>query len=750
MTESNRPEAPTNFLRDIVAADLRSGKHARVVTRFPPEPNGYLHIGHAKSICLNFGLAQEFGGECHLRMDDTNPLKEAAHYVEGIQRDVRWLGFDWGKHEYAASAYFPQLYTWAVQLVRAGKAYVDDLSEDEIRSYRGSVSEPGRASPWRDRAIGENLELLERMRAGEFPDGSRVLRAKGDLSAANMKMRDPLIYRIRHTQHHATAEPWAIWPMYDYAHCLSDYLEGITHSVCTLEFEVNRELYDWFLEILDLPRPRPRQYEFARLNLAYTMMSKRRLLELVNRGTVTGWDDPRMPTLAGMRRRGVTPESLRTFAERIGLARAENLVDPALLEAAIRDDLDSRSPRRLVVLRPLKVILDNWPADETESVSVRDWPESSGREGTRNLTFAREIWIDRDDFALEPAPGWHRLALGTEVRLRYAYVIRCTDVVRDASGEVSALRCTVDRSTAGGKAPEGRKVKGIVHWVPADAPEARVRLFERLFDSERPDQEESWLETLNPNSRVELLARIEPGLLQAGPGDRFQFERVGFACVDEPDSQLGVPVFNRIVGLKDGFVKAARDVLPRPAAEPRGTGKAPRPRTSAELEWTARGVGEAEAEVLAAEPETAALVLEVHGAGVPLGPSAAFVVHEVRRAVREHGGTADGGRIAALVGLVGAGRITAATARDVLVAVLRQGADPVTWVASQGLEAIADDGALGALVAEVLAEHPEKVAAYRSGKTGLLGMFVGAVMKRTGGRANAERVTELLGSALTG
>jgi glutaminyl-tRNA synthetase len=739
-----------NFLRDIVAADLRSGKRTRVVTRFPPEPNGYLHIGHAKSICLNFGLAQEFGGACHLRMDDTNPLKEGAHYVAGIQRDVRWLGFEWGDREFAASQYFGQLYAWAEKLVEAGRAYVDDLSDDEIRQYRGSVSEPGRPSPWRDRPAAENLDLLRRMRAGEFPDGARVLRAKGDLSAANMKMRDPLIYRIRHVVHHATSEPWAIWPMYDYAHCLSDYIEGITHSLCTLEFEVNRELYDWFLELLELPEPRPRQYEFARLNLAYTMMSKRRLLELVNRGTVTGWDDPRMPTLAGMRRRGVTPESIRLFVERVGVARAENLVEPGLLDAAIRDDLDARCPRRMAVLRPIKVVLDNWPVAETVSVVARDWPESSGREGARELPFGRELWIDRDDFATDPPAGWHRLAPGAEVRLRYAYVIRCTSVERDATGEPSVIHCTVDRATAGGVAPEGRKVKGIIHWVPGDAPEAVVRLFDRLFDSERPDQDEDWLATLNPHSRIDRRARIEPSLLGAAPGARFQLERACFAYVDEVDSRPGAPVFHRIVGLRDGFAKTAHEpaAAPRPVQAAR-TPVAPREVGPGVAAWVRRGAGEPEAEVLDAEPAIAALVDAMHTAGAPVAHAASFAVHEVRRALRDHGGTPDPARLTALIGLVDAGKITMATARQVLGPVLREGADPAAWVATHGLGVIADDGALAAAVDAVLAELPDKVAAYRGGKTGLLGLFVGQVMKRTGGRADAARVSEILARALS-
>ncbi len=738
-------DAPPNFLRDLAREDLRAGRYPKIVTRFPPEPNGYLHIGHAKSICLNFGLAQELGGTCHLRMDDTNPLKEDPEYVAGIHRDVRWLGFDWGDKEFAASSYFPQLYEWALQLVDRGKAYVDDLSEDEIRSYRGTVTEPGRPSPHRDRSPAENRDLLIRMRAGEFADGARVLRAKGDLASPNMKMRDPLIYRIRRVAHHAAGE-WNIYPMYDYAHCLSDYIEGITHSFCTLEFENNRELYDWFIDLLELPEPRPHQYEFARLNLGYTMMSKRRLLELVKRGVVAGWDDPRMPTLAGYRRRGVTAEALRAFAEGVGVARAENLVDPSVLDAAIRDDLDARAPRRMAVLHPLRIDLTNWPADRVETVAARDWPESTGREGTRQISFGRTLWIDRDDFALDPPPGWHRLRPGGEVRLRYGYVIRCDEVHRDGE-EVASLSCTVDLATAGGVAPEGRKVKGILHWVPGDAPEARVRLYDRLFDAERPDAVEAWLDALNPRSLVEVRAKVEPSLLAAEPGDRFQLERLGFFFADPIDSRPGAPVLNRIVALKDSFVAQTPRAAAR-SSEPTEARRVERgPRTPEVEAWISRGAGADEADVLAADAGAAALVEATVQAGLPLREAAVWVAQEVRRAKRDldwEDVRADGRGVAALAGLVSAGTITTGVARQVLEAMVKDGVDPVEYVRTGNLGAVGDDGSLVPIVDAVLAENAEKVAQYRGGRTGLLGMFVGQVLKRTGGRADPQRVNALL------
>ncbi len=734
--ENRTAEHPTNFLRDIVAEDLRTGRQQRVVTRFPPEPNGYLHIGHAKSICLNFGLALEFGGVCHLRMDDTNPLKEDPEYVENIKRDVRWLGFEWGANEFAASDYFPQLYTWALQLVDAGTAYVDHLTEDEIREYRGSVTEPGRASPFRDRSVAENRRLLEAMHAGDVPDGTCVLRAKGDLHNPNMKMRDPLIYRVRRVEHHA-AGSWNIYPMYDYAHCLSDYIEGITHSLCTLEFENNRELYDWFIEILNLPRPRPRQYEFARLNLAHTMMSKRRLLTIVQQGTVSGWDDPRMPTLAGLRRRGVTPEALRLFAERIGVARADNLVEQAVLDAAIRDDLDAKAPRRLAVIHPLKVTITG---DVPATVLARDWPEATGREGTREIRMGSEIWVDRDDFAADPPKGWRRLAPGAEVRLRYAdVVIRCDAVTDDG------LRCSVvDRPAA--------EVKGIVHWLPIDAPTAKIRHYEHLFDVERPDQHEDWQALINPQSLVELDARVEPALLTARPEERFQLERTGFYYVDPTDSRPGAPVLHRILSLKASFGRKPDAQKSAPKAEPTRQATERAAYTPEVAAWVARGVTGEDADVLVADPDASAWMDGVVAAGAPAGAAAVWVAQELRRAKGERAWSElpfDAAKLAALVGMVGS-TVTTAVARQILERMVRDGVDPVAYAADHGLQTVSDDGALLSEIDAVITANADKVAQYRSGKTSLLGMFVGQVMKRTQGRADAVRVSALLTERLAG
>ncbi len=547
--------APTNFIQDVIRADLEAGAYDRVVTRFPPEPNGYLHIGHAKSICLNFGLAEAFGGRCNLRMDDTNPSREEAEYERAIREDVRWLGFDWGDRVYYASDYFEQLYAWAVQLIRAGKAYVDDLSADEIRAYRGTLTEPGRESPYRDRSVAENLELFERMRAGEFPDGAKVLRAKIDMGSGNLNLRDPVMYRILHATHHRTGDRWCIYPMYDFAHGQSDAIEGVTHSICTLEFEDHRPLYDWFCEALGIHHPR--QIEFARLNLSYTVMSKRKLLQLVEQGRVSGWDDPRMPTISGLRRRGYTPEAIREFCARIGVAKKDSTVDLALLEHCLREDLNRRAPRRMAVLRPLKVVIENYPEGETETFDAVNNPEDPSA-GTRPVPFSRVLYIERDDFMEEPPKKFFRLAPGREVRLRYAYFVRCVGVVKDADGRVVELRCTYDPATRGGDAPDGRKVKATLHWVSADhAVEAEVRLYDRLFDHPNPDRAgtEGFLEHLNPDS-LEVLrgCRLEPCLADARAGERIQFERLGYFCAD-PDTTDGRPVFNRTVTLRDAWAK---------------------------------------------------------------------------------------------------------------------------------------------------------------------------------------------------
>ncbi len=560
LTDLSSLEASLDFVREIVAADVKAGKNGgRVHTRFPPEPNGYLHIGHAKSICLNFGIAEEFGGKCNLRFDDTNPTKEDVEYVEAIKEDIHWLGFDWGDREYYASDYFDQLYEYAVMLIKAGKAYVCDLSPEEIRAYRGTLTEPGRDSPYRNRSVEENLELFERMRAGEFEEGSRTLRAKIDMRSPNIVMRDPVIYRILKVPHHRTGDKWCIYPMYDFAHCLCDALEGITHSICTLEFENNHALYDWFLDQLPVPC-HPQQIEFARLNLTRTLTSKRKSLQLVREGYVTGWDDPRMPTLAGLRRRGYTPEAIRDFCDRIGVSKALSVVDIGLLEHCIREDLNKRAPRVMAVLRPLRVIIDNYPEGQVEELEAINNPEDPSM-GTRKVPFSRELYIERDDFREDPPKEFFRLAPGREVRLRYAYFIKCVGVVKDPqSGEVLELHCTYDPQTRGGDAPDGRKVKATLHWVSAaHAIPATVRLYDHLFLTDNPSEEQEgrdWRANINPHSLETLTSCwVEPSLANATPGSRYQFERLGYFCVDSVDSRPGALVFNRTVTLRDQWAK---------------------------------------------------------------------------------------------------------------------------------------------------------------------------------------------------
>jgi len=550
---------PSHFIRNIIAQDLKANKNnGRVHTRFPPEPNGYLHIGHAKSICLNFGLAAEYGGLCNLRFDDTNPSKEDIEYVDSIKADVRWLGFDWADQEYYASDYFEQLNQYAWQLIQSGKAYVCDLSAEQVREYRGTLTESGKDSPYRARSVEENLDLFARMRAGEFPDGSRTLRAKIDMASANLNMRDPVMYRILRVTHHRTGDKWCIYPTYDFAHGQSDSIEGITHSICTLEFEDHRPLYDWFLDQLKIHHPQ--QIEFARLNLNYTVMSKRKLLELVEEGYVTGWDDPRMPTIAGLRRRGYTPESIRDFCERIGVAKKNSTVDIAMLEHCLREDLNKRAPRFMAVLRPLRVVIDNYPENQVEELEAVNNPEDPSK-GMRKVPFSRVLYIEREDFREDPPKQYYRLAPGREVRLRYAYIIKCVDVVKDAeTGEVAELRCVFDPDTKSGSAMSGRKVKGTIHWVSAaHSREAQVRLYDHLFvrpDPEDVEEGSDWKSTLNPNSLLTLAScRVEPGLAGAGPGNRYQFERLGYFCVDSVDSSEGALVFNRIVPLRDSWAK---------------------------------------------------------------------------------------------------------------------------------------------------------------------------------------------------
>jgi len=556
---SEQEATRSNFIREIIEEHNRSGRFGgRVHTRFPPEPNGYLHIGHAKSICLNFGIAEDYGGLTNLRFDDTNPVKEDTEYVESIKDTIHWLGFDWGEREYYASDYFEVLYQNAVRLIEKGKAYVCDLTPDEVREYRGTLTEPGRESPYRNRSVEENLDLFRRMRAGEFPDGSRTLRAKIDMASPNLNLRDPIMYRILHAEHHRTGNKWCIYPMYDYAHCVSDSVEGITHSICTLEFEDHRPLYDWFLDELELYHPQ--QIEFARLNLTYTVMSKRKLLQLVQQNYVSSWDDPRMPTLAGMRRRGYTPEAIRKFADVVGVAKNNSVVDMELLEHVLRDDLNLRAKRRMAVLKPLKVVLDNYPADQVEEFEVPDFPQDAECTAMRKIPFSREIYIEQDDFMEVPPPKYFRLAPGREVRLMNAYYITCTEVIKDANGQVVEVHCTYDPETRGGMSADGRKVKGTIHWVSArHAIEAEVRLYENLFTKKDPyevEEGQDFLDNLNPHS-LEVLTgcKLEPALAQAAFGESYQFMRNGYFCLDSVDTRERQPVFNRTISLVDSWAK---------------------------------------------------------------------------------------------------------------------------------------------------------------------------------------------------
>ncbi|MFP3938904.1 MAG: glutamine--tRNA ligase/YqeY domain fusion protein [Thermoanaerobaculia bacterium] len=786
--------APRDFIRAIVADDLAAGRHATVATRFPPEPNGYLHIGHAKSIVLNFGLARENGGTCNLRFDDTNPLTEDMEFVESIQENVRWLGYEWDALHFA-SDYFDRLYDRAERLIEKGLAYVDSLSEEEIRAHRGTVTEPGRESPYRDRSVEENLDLFRRMREGEFPEGSHVLRAKIDMAAPNMKMRDPLLYRIRHAEHYRTGDRWCIYPMYDFTHCLSDSFERITHSLCTLEFENNRELYDWILDAVEEPEPHPRQIEFARLNLSYTVLSKRRLLELVEEGHVEGWDDPRMPTLSGLRRRGLTPAAIRDFCERIGVARADNVVDVALLEHSVRDDLNTRAPRVLCVLRPLKLVIENYPEGPpggAEELDAPYFPRDVGKPGSRKLPFSRELWIERDDFALDPPKGFHRLAPGREVRLRYGYVVRCTGVVRDPeTGEVTEVRCTYDPQTRGGSAPDGRKVKGTIHWVSAaHAREAEVRLYDRLFQVPRPAAGEGdYRSHLNPESLVTLTGcKLEPAAADSEPGARFQFERQGYFYRD-PVANAGrgpgePPVFHRIVTLRDTWAKVAgraatgqgdrngpqedlrakareRFVDPpegdrKPDRRPAALRRDPLDALSAversryDRLITELAVGPEDARVLATDPEEdgrADLFREAVAVHDSPRTVANWLVNELPRAGgdRPVSELPFGGReLAELVALVDDGTLSSTLGREVLEELVARGGSPREIVRRRDLEQVSDAAALEAAVERALAEHPEEAERLRSGEDKLRGFFVGRVMRATGGKANPELVQRLL------
>jgi len=797
--DANTPSVPTrDFVRQIIDRDLSEGRvRGSIITRFPPEPNGFLHIGHAKSIVLNFGLAREFeGARCHLRFDDTNPTTEDLRYAEAIQEDVRWLGYDWEEHLYYASDYFEAMYGFAVELIHRGLAYVDSQSEEESREGKGTVTQSGRESPWRSRSLEENLDLFRRMREGEFPDGTHVLRARIDMASPNMLMRDPVLYRIRHAHHFRAGDAWKIYPMYDFAHPIEDALEGITHSLCTLEFANNRELYDWVIEHTSVPA-RPRQYEFARLNLDYTVMSKRKLLRLVEEGDVTGWDDPRMPTIAGLRRRGFTPEAIRSFCEMIGVARSDSRVDIGKLEYSIRDDLNQRAPRVMGVLDPVRVVLTDWPAGKRIELDAPYFPHDVPLEGSRTVPFTGELLIERKDFEEVPPPGYRRLVLGGEVRLRYACLIRCNEVVRGSKGEVVELRCTHDPASWGVDPPDGRRVAGTIHWLSApDAIPCEVRLYDRLFHLPDPEAEAAALGEegdfrafLNPSSLETISgAFVEPSILRDPPETRYQFERIGYFWRDPVEGRGDRPTFNRIVTLRDtwsrtaggkGAVESSAHSTPlRPGHSERagggagessvpGTGRATAPRSEASPELRERadalvrdfGIAEVEAGILAREVELADY-LRTAAAALPDGASRPALLRALTnrlvndlpplRGTRALSELPFGPReLAQVVVLVAEGTISGSGGDTLLEHLAREGGDPRALVSALGLEPLRDEGALRALLEGVVAAHPAKVAEYRGGRTALLGFFMGQAMRESGGKGDPELLRELLEELLS-
>jgi glutaminyl-tRNA synthetase len=744
MTQSVSPARRSNFLTDIIDADLAAGRHTKVVTRFPPEPNGYLHIGHSKSILLNFGLAEQYHGVCHLRMDDTNPVAEDIDYVRSIQHDVEWLGGKWDGEVRFASDYFPRMYELAERLVQEGKAYVDSQDVEEMRKNRGDFGRHGVNSQYRERSIAENLDLLRRMKAGEFADGSHVLRAKIDMTHPNILMRDPLIYRIRHAHHHRSGDTWCIYPMYDYAHPLEDAIEGITHSICTLEFETNRELYDWFLDQTGPWQTRPRQYEFARLALGYTVMSKRKLLQLVQDKRVSGWDDPRMPTVAGMRRRGVTPEALRDFADRIGVAKNNSLVDIGKLEFSIRQDLEKQCPRALAVLKPLTVTLTNWPDDMVQQLDLPWWPNDQSK-GTRKVPFSKHLYIDRDDFSADPPADWRRLAVGREVRLQGAYFVRCDGVERNPQGEVTGLRCSVDLHSRGGEAQDGRQPAATLHWVDArHSLAAEVRLYDRLFSVELPDGEGDFLQHLNSDSLQLVQARIEPALAE-GP-ERVQFVRVGYFFRDAKDSQPGAPVWNQTISLKDSWTKTAQ---PARGAKAKAAAPATQPAAPA-TDWAALVAGNPILQALQTRYnlEVSALGRLAHDpARLAFFAAAVEVASDgpltLRLVQNDLAGALAGAAISSLpfdakafgrvVADIAAGKLSPGSAKQLLPAWVKRGGDADSLVAELGLGAGVQGDALSEALANVLHAHAAEVARYRQGEIKLLAVLLGILMRQAKG-----------------
>ena len=744
-----------DFLRTIVEEDLKSGKYQEVHTRFPPEPNGFPHIGHAKSIAINFGIARDYQGRCNLRMDDTNPTTEDTKYVEALKDAVKWLGFEWDDSVRFTSDYFPKLYDYAVELIKMGKAYVDSINEEEMREYRGTVTEAGKRSKYAERSVEENLDLFERMKNGEFKDGEHVLRARIDMSAANMQMRDPLLYRIRHAKHHRTGNEWSIYPMYDFAHCLSDYIEGITHSLCTLEFENNRAIYDWVLDTLELDPPRPYQYEFARLAVNYTVMSKRKLLELVEGGQVSGWDDPRMPTIAGYKRRGYTPESILTFCDQIGIAKANSMVDVSQLEFCIRDDLNTKVPRVMCVLDPLKVTITNY--DEKEELDASYYPDDVPKEGFRKLPFSREIYIERDDFSQTPPKGYFRLTPEQPVRLKHAYIISCEEVIKDANGNITEIKAVYHPASKSGSDTSGIKVKSAIHWVSAkEAKTVEVRLYDRLFTNEVPES----VEDINPDSlKIIKNALIEPAVITDKPDERFQFERQGYFYADPIDYSDETPVFNKIVGLKDSWGKKKKKA-PKSEHKPQAKKEqidgevAPMSESEQALfdKYTAELKLNSEvANTLARDERLSSFyedALSMLNSPVAL---ANIVANEVARELKENEGETlkfTAKQVAKLVKMLDNETISSKIAKQVFEEMAKSGEEPTQIVEAKGLIQISDTSVIAPIIDEIIAKNPDNVAKFKAGNTKLLGFFVGQVLKATGGKANPKVVNELVAKKL--
>jgi len=741
-----------NFLRTIVEEDLKSGKYKEIVTRFPPEPNGFPHIGHAKSIFINFGIAKDYKGYCNLRMDDTNPTKEDTKYVEALKDAVEWLGYEWEGNVRFTSDYFAQIHEYAIQLIKMGKAYVDSLDEEEIREYRGTVTEAGKRSKYAERSVEENLDLFERMKKGEFKEGEHILRAKIDMSAANMKMRDPLMYRIRHVEHFRTGSEWAVYPMYDFAHCLSDYIEGVTHSICTLEFENNRDIYNWVLDTLELTPPRPYQHEFARLGINYTVMSKRKLLELVQGGQVDGWDDPRLPTIAGYRRKGYTPESIITFCDSVGIAKANSMVDVAQLEFCIRDDLNTKVPRVMCVLDPIKVTIENYKGNETIDASY--YPEDVPKEGSRALPFSREIYIERDDFSENPPKGYFRLTPEQSVRLKHAYIISCKKVIKDAEGNIVEIKAEYSPSSKSGSDTSGIKVKSAIQWVSAaEAKTVEVRLYNRLFSVEAPEG----VEDINPDSlKIIKNALIEPAVISEKPDERFQFERQGYFYADPIDYSDEKPVFNKIVGLKDSYSKKKK-VTPVKTQEKKVQidGEVVAMSEAQQILFTKYiselGLNSEVSNTLARDENLSSFFEEALSTLNSPVNLANIISNEVAREIKEHSVSAlkfTASQIAELIKIVDDGTISNKIAKQVFEEMAKSGENPEKIVEAKGLVQISDPAKIAPIIDEIIMKNPDNVEKFKAGNKKLLGFFVGQVLKATGGKANPQIVNRLVAEKL--